>query len=261
MEGPQPWHALYRAPAPRDHVVQLYTDEAFLTRAVGEFAGAGLAQGEGAVLIATPPHLDAFTRALGARLDVDAACARTQLVVLDAQVCLDRFMRGGRPDAEKFFAVIGGVLDRVGAAGYPRVRLFGEMVDLLWNLDLPATLRLEELWSQVLAARGLSLLCAYRIDNFDRRAHRDVLHAISGCHSHLVPVEDYARLERAVDHAYREVFGAESEPALLRQLFARRPAGSPVMPPAQAALLGLREIHRDVAEDVLERARQYYLRA
>jgi hypothetical protein len=256
----QSWESHFRTPAPCDHVIQLYTDDGFLTRAVGEFIGTGLAQGDGAVVVATPLHVDAITRELGSRLDVAAVRARTQLVVVDARDCLDHFMRNGRPDAEKFFTIVGAVLDRVTTAGYRRLRLFGEMVDLLWDHNLPATLALEELWNQVLAARGVSLLCAYRIDNFDRHVHRGVLHQLSHCHSHLVPVEDYARFERAVDHAYREVFGADSEPVLLRQLLGRPGHGAPAMPAAQAALLALRDVSRDLADDVLECARRHYVR-
>lgn len=257
----QPWQSLYRAPAPCDHVIQLYTDDAFLTRAIGEFIGTGLRQGEGAVVIATPAHAEAVTRALRGRMDVDGACARTQLVVLDAQATLDRFMVDGQPDAERFFAVASAVLDRVTAAGYPRVRLFGEMVDLLWDHNLPATIALEELWNQVLAARRVSLLCAYQIDNFDRHVHRGVLHQLSRTHSHLVPVEDYDRLERSVDHAYHEVFGPESEAELLRELLGSSVEGGPDMPAAQASLFALRDVRRDLADDVLERARRHYRRA
>jgi len=260
-DATQPWQSLYRAPAPCDHVIQLYTDEAFLTRAISEFIGSGLAQGEGAVVIARPEHAAAVTHVLDGRMDIAAAQARTQLVILDAQGCLDQFMVDGRPDANRFFAIAGAVLDRVAAAGYPRMRLFGEMVDLLWDHNLPATLELEELWNQVLAARRVSLLCAYQIDNFDRHAHRGVLHQLSRTHSHLVPVEDYGRFERAVDHAYHEVFGPDSESGLLRELLGRPADGAPVMPAAQAALLALRDVRRDLADDVLARASRHYRRA
>ncbi len=79
-------------------------------------------------------------------------------------------------------------------------------------------------------------------------------------HSHLVPVEDYARFERAVDRADQEVFGPDSEAGLLRELLGQRRTGAPAMPPAQAALLALRDVRRDLADDVLERARRHYLR-
>ena len=256
----QPWETHLRTPAPCDHVIQLYTDDAFLTRAVGEFIGTGLQQGEGAVVVATPAHVDALTAALRHRIDVVSARERGPLVGLDAPGCLGHFMRAGHPDPDLFFTVVGAVLDRVRAAGFSRMRLFGEMVDLLWAQNLPATLELEELWNQALAAHGVSLLCAYRIDNFDRHAHQGVLHQLSRSHSHLVPVEDYARFERAVDRAYQEVFGPDSEAGLLRELLGQRRTGAPAMPPAQAALLALRDVRRDLADDVLERARRHYVR-
>jgi len=258
----QSWQSLYRSPAPCDHVIQLYTDDAFLIRAVSQFIGVGLEQHEGGVIVATPPHVEAITRALGGDLYVQTLRARGQLVTLDAQTTLDTFMVGGRPDREKFFAAVGDVLDRVTAAGFPGMRLFGEMVDLLWDHNLPATVELEELWNEVLAARRVVLLCAYQIDNFDRSVHRGVLHQLSQSHSHLVPVEDYERFERAVDDAYREVFGPDSDADLLRQLHGRSAAtGATVMPAGQAALIALRDVRRDLADDVLARARRHYLRA
>jgi len=179
MESTQSWQSLFRAPQPCDHIIQLYTDDTFLGRAAGQFIGIGLEHSEGAVLIATPAHAELITAALASRVDVAAARQRGQLVVLDARSCLDQFMVDGRPDPEKFFAVVDSVLDRVVQAGYGKMRLFGEMVDLLWSHNFPATLELEDLWNRVLAARRVALLCAYRIDNFDRHAHRGVLHQLS----------------------------------------------------------------------------------
>ena len=49
--------------------------------------------------------------------------------------------------------------------------------------------------------------CGYSIDNFDPNTYQGILQGVSRAHSHLVPVEDYARLERAVERAYAEVFG------------------------------------------------------
>ena len=42
--------------------------------------------------------------------------------------------------------------DRVRAAGYPRPRLYSEMVNVLWERDaLEAAVRLQELWNELLA--------------------------------------------------------------------------------------------------------------
>jgi len=258
VRSPQPWHPLLRAAQPCDHIVQLYTDDGFLTRAVTEFIGAGLTAGEAAVLIATPAHIRAFDEHLGLTIDLAAARVADQLIVLDAEASLARLVVEGRPDRGAFLGFVGAVLDRAQAAGNGRVRLFGEMVNLLCDRDPEATAELESLWNEVLAERPASLLCAYRLDNFDRHVHRGLLHQISRSHSHVVPVEHYQRLESAVDRAYREVFGAEGDTASLRDLLVAGAPATPAMPSAQAALLALRGLRTDIADAVLERARHYY---
>ena len=103
---------------PCDHLVQLYTDEGFLARAVAEFIGGGLAAGEAAVIIATPAHVALFQHALTvAGREVPAAEARGQLVIRDAQACLDRFMVDGWPDRDRFFSLVRALLAEVRAAG------------------------------------------------------------------------------------------------------------------------------------------------
>jgi hypothetical protein len=136
------------------------------------------------------------------------------------------------------------------------------MVNLLWERNLPATLELETLWGEVLAERRVSLLCAYRLDNFDARVHRGLLQRISRRHSHLVPVEDYERLDAAVDRAYRDVFGEGAGTTTLRQLLVAQPsAARAAMPRAQAALVALRDVRADIADDVLARTRVHYDRS
>jgi DcmR-like sensory protein len=250
------WEALLDAPGACDHLVQLYTDDAFLTRVVAQFVGAGFAAGEAAVIIATPAHIALFTEALP---EAPAALDRGQLVVLDADACLKTFMVDGMLDREAFVATVTAVLERVRATGYPRMRLYGEMVNLLWQHDeLAAAVRLEELWNELLAAEQLPLLCAYRIDNFDRHAHRHAVDSIGKVHSHMIPIEHYDRFERAVDRAYAEVFGQEGDAETLRDLLVTTLGPTSAMPRAQAALLALRHVHAHTADTVLERARQYY---
>ena len=252
------WEPLLRTPEPRDHLVQLYTDEIFLCRAVAQFIGPALAQGEGAVIIAIPEHVEAFARTLSATIDVAAARARDQLLFLDAETSLAQFMVDGQPDRAAFFSLVNGALDRLRRGGHDRVRAFGEMVNLLWRDDLAATMALETLWNEALADGRVSLLCAYRIDNFDREVHRGILHRISRCHSHFIPVDDYDRLEQAVDRAYKDVFGAFGDPQGLREMLSTRYQSATAMPRAQAALHAVRELTPTIADDVLARARRYY---
>jgi hypothetical protein len=250
------WERWLDAPAACDHLVQLYTDDAFLARAVVHFVKAGFAVGEAAVIIATPAHSALF----GERLPgFSEALDRRQIVVLDAEDCLKTFMVDGMPGREAFLSTVSTVLTRVRAAGYLRMRLYGEMVDLLWQRDaLDAAVRLEELWNELIAVERLPLLCAYRIDNFDRYAHRRALAPIGKAHTHMIPVEDEDQLERAVDRAYTDIFGGDGDAQALRELLVASRAPTSAMPGAQAALLALRDVNAHTADAVLERARLYY---
>jgi KaiC/GvpD/RAD55 family RecA-like ATPase len=260
MSAQPSWAPLLRTPHPCDHLVQLYTEDSFLFRAVGHFLASGLTHREAAVIIATPAHAEAFRSELQSLgVDVASAVDRGQFTALDADECLAKFMVDGMPDGRRFRALVTPVLDRLRADGFADIRVYGEMVNLLFAENLPATVRLEELWNELLADERVSLLCAYRIDNFDRRAHRGLLHRISRCHSHLIPVDDYDRLDRAVDRAYEDVFGRRGSAADLRRLITASYPSEPVMPSAQAALFALHGLAPSVADAVIERTRDYYM--
>ncbi len=244
---------------PREHLVQSYTDDAFLARVAGEFLADGLSRREGAVVIATAPHVEALQKFLVAQgIDVLRAMTATQVVFLDARRTLDEFMVDGAPDRARFFAVIAAVLDRVRRAGFARVRAFGEMVDLLWGDNVTATIALEQLWNEVLGDERLSLLCAYRIDPFDRGV-QSVLHQVTLCHSHILDDAEPDRFGAAVDRAYADVFGVLGDADALRRLVVDDVAADlPRMSPAHAALLGLRGVSPALADQVLTRGRAYY---
>jgi hypothetical protein len=76
-------------------------------------------------------------------------------------------------------------------------------------------------------------------------------------HSHLIPVEDYARLERAVMAALYETVGNAEARVLEQRLLGDKPARFQ-MPRSQALLLALREALPQVADAVLERSRANY---
>lgn len=242
-----------------EHLIQAYTDEAFLARVVTDYVANALARGDGAVVIATPEHSRAFTAQLESRGVAAAALAGGQLLVLDAERTLARFMVEGRPDRAAFLGIVAAALDRVRAAGYPVISLYGEMVDLLWREQLPAALALEGLWNEVLRDERLSLLCAYRIDELDRHAH-GVLRQVTHCHSRLMPAEDPERFTEAVDRAYAEVFGVSGDVTTLRGLMISRLASGPAVPAAHAALLALDDMPPLLANDIRARARRHYRR-
>lgn len=121
------------------------------------------------------------------------------------------------------------------------------------------TLELEELWNEVLADEWPALLCAYRIDEFDRHAH-GVLRKVTHCHSRLMPAEDPERFTDAVDRAYAEVFGISGDVATLRDLMISRQGPGPALPTSCAALFALDDMPPALANDI-RRARHHYRRA
>ena len=129
-----PWEQVVADAVPCDHIVQLYQDQDFMSYAVGRFAGAGLAKGEGVILVSTDPHWTAIRPRLEAEgVDVRSAQARGQLMVVDADELLPRFMRGAMPDPPVFKGVFSDVVRHARASGgYEQVRVWGEMVDVLW---------------------------------------------------------------------------------------------------------------------------------
>ena len=253
------WETLLTDVEPGQHVAQLYTEHEFLARAVGRFVDAGLRRGEGVVLIITPLHWQLVARQLE-RLhgEVQNFHQSGQLVVRDAEATLASLLGDGGIRGNRFHETLRDIRDGFARAGFPRIRAFGEMVDLLRHRDLAATIALEELWVDLVAAHGISLLCGYSIDACDPRNYRGLVQKVAGVHTHLIPVEDYARLERAVDRAYADVFGSTGDARPLRDAFVRHFAPAAAMPPAQAAILALKEFVPDSADPLVESVRRHY---
>jgi len=254
------WRELLANPSERAHTVQLYSDLEFLCRAVSHYTATGLQRGEAVILVATPPHQDRFLRELArGGFDVPALTARGQLTLLDAADTLSRLTRNGRPDGNLFRPLIGGVIDRARSVGrFPRVRAFGEMVNLLWERgEFPAAMRLEELWNELGTMRAFALHCAYAMDNFEPEAHGCALGDVHHAHTHLIPVEDYARFDEAVQRALADVVSPAEAASLHAALTAREDSPSR-MPAAQRALMDLPEVLPASADAVLSRARRYY---
>jgi len=150
------------------HVVHFYENDAFLVEEVSRFLGTALGAGDAAIVIATKSHREAFAQKLKSRgVDTAVAVAQGRYIALDAAETLAKFMIDGRPDAERFTALIGAVVARANkAAGgeRPRVAAFGEMVAILWaEGEHEAAIQLEKLWNDLAKTHSFSLRCAYPI--------------------------------------------------------------------------------------------------
>jgi hypothetical protein len=259
----EPWDRVVADAAPRDHIVQLYQDPDFLNRAVCRFAGAALANGEGIILVPTLTHWNGIRPRLEAEgVDVEAARERGQLTVVDADGFLPRFMRDAMPDSPLFLGLAAEVVGQVRAGGrYEKVRWWGEMVNVLWERgDVSASMRLEDLFDRLAREQDIAIFCSFLMDNFDGQVHAHTVPRLGTNHSHLIPVEDYVGLERAVAEALRETVGPDEAHVLETRLLAdHRPPFQ--MPRAQALLLALHQVLPTVAELVLQRSRALYAAA
>jgi signal transduction histidine kinase/ActR/RegA family two-component response regulator len=190
----------WRAMSEPEHFVQFYETDEFLLDSLGGFIGAGLAAEEACIVVATAAHREALDERLQASgVDVAAARARGQYVALDASETLSKFMSGGQPEAARFAEVIGGIIARA-AEGRGRVRIFGEMVALLWAEENHcAAIRLEELWNELHLTRSFSLFCAYPLQGFGGEMLAGGLADVCTTHSRVIPAESYTALTSADD--------------------------------------------------------------
>ena len=93
------------------------------------------------------------------------------------------------------------------------------MVNVLWERgDVAASMNLEDLFDQLAKKHDIAIFCSFLMDNFNGDVHAHMLPRLGTNHSHLIPVEDYARLERAVADALRETVGPDEARVLETRL-------------------------------------------
>jgi hypothetical protein len=224
------------------------------------FLAAGFELSEPAVLVATAAHRPAIEERLERRgWDAGRLEADGMLVGAGAEETLAAVEADGKPSRRLFNAVVGGLLDRAAAdTGGRRVRVFGEMVDLLCRDGrVAAADALEALWNRLGARRNFMLLCGYKIDVFDRSAQTTLLPQVCRAHSQMLPLVDPARMDEAVDAALVETLGAADAQKVYAQI-ARQERDSQV-PAAQLALMWVSAHMPRSAERILATARAHYL--
>ena len=240
------WNEVLREPSHGDHIVQTYQDLGFLAEAVAEYLGTGLRRGEAAIIIARPQHSEAFLQKLA------GAGEPGQLVVLDAEQTLARFMVDGMPQWNAFRAVIGGLIAQV-RLQYPAVRAYGEMVDILWQEGKrDAAIRLEEYWNELTRLQTFSLFCAYAMDALDPKAYAG-LESVCKAHTHFIPARDARQLNQAVSEASRKVLDEPLANILLSLAASHQTATQ--MPAGQATLLWLSQNMPRTADKIMREVR------
>lgn len=180
------------APA-EHHAVRFFENDTSLARIVAEFLHDGFRLRNPGVVVATPTECAEIIRELTNRsVDVVALQASQDLVFRDAEEMLSTFMVDGKPHATTFRDQISRVLEIVcRGRSNCTVRVFGQMVDVLWQRnERDAAVRLEVLWNQLARLETFSLLCGYAIGNFYKDAG---IEDICRQHSHIISDDGTAK--------------------------------------------------------------------
>jgi len=179
------WTGLARA----DHVCQMYPTEATFLNALESYVASGLRHGESAVVIATAAHLHALEQRLrlGNWIDIDRARWEDRYIAVLAQETLDKFMVDDWPNVERFEQTVMQLIDRARGKQKREVRIFGEMVTLLWTRGKAGAVhRLEHLWHQIVKRENVPLYCAYPRSQFGPESLATV-RQICAAHDKVLP--------------------------------------------------------------------------
>lgn len=239
-----------------DHIVLFNRDDSFLAGAVASFLSRALAAGRGALIIAGKPRRETLLRVLASRdMDVHAARAKGQLVLMDAEETLNWFMEDGRPDPARFEAMMGAALDRV-QRGFPgTMAVYSEMVDVLrLQRDLTGAVALEKHLSDLLTRRPFALFCAYNVDPLNIAHYDGAIQRVCQAHTHVISFGNASAFQSAVENSAHEVLGQPLS-VMLKTMAAKDLNGGSRMPIAQAMLIWAAEHMPTTAEKLFARTK------
>jgi signal transduction histidine kinase/CheY-like chemotaxis protein len=217
-----------------EHFVQFYEADEFLLTSLSGFIGMGLSMNDACIVVATNAHRESLDERLQAYgLDVLSARASGQYLPLDAAETLAKLMVDGSPEPWRFAEIIGGLVARAATNGR-RVRIFGEMVALLWEQgNTDAAIRLETLWNDLRRTHPFLLFCAYPINACGGESLAEPLHGVCAGHSRVIPAESYAALANP-DERLRAIIRLQQKAVSLQAEIAERQE-------AEAALCALKD--------------------
>jgi hypothetical protein len=161
------------------HIVQFYDDDVFLTESVVSFIKVGLKVNDTLFIIATAAHRTDLHKAL-----TPSELANKHLIFFDADSLLLKIMLDDRPNQSMFMEVLGNRIQQAGQRR--RIRVFGEMVSVLWAEGKhQAAIRLEELWNTLQTVQPVSILHAYPHSTFTTTEDPQSLLAVYYAHTEV----------------------------------------------------------------------------
>jgi len=174
--------------------VQFYETDEYLCNLVSNWIISGVKNGEAIILVASREHLAGIENHISSRT-LRTLQESEQVTICDADETLKKFMgTDGLPIREKFFTTVGGLLKKA-LAKSPLVRVYGEMVNILWSQsNVDGTIALERLWNELSRECSFALLCGYSMKHFPNSQHSAGFQDVCGTHSRVLPAESYGTL-------------------------------------------------------------------
>lgn len=152
-----------------------FADEAQLGAEVAAFVAEGLQRGEPAIVLTCPAHRAGIAEELRRRaIDLEAAVREGDLLLMDAEEMLATLMNGGdMPDAAIYHRDVGAAVASLLRGRPGPVRIFGDMVDLLWRRGQhDAAIRIEMLSNQLAVLHPVTVICGYSMGHFIKRTEK-----------------------------------------------------------------------------------------
>jgi hypothetical protein len=173
------------------HAVQFYDPASFPAQSIADYFCSGLRSGDTSLMIATRDHAHQIKDAIAlSGLRVEELERTGRLVCLDAPSILATLRSDGPIHEKRVSAIFQPRLLRcVDSSASGRVRVFGEMVDLVASDgDYASCAALEHLWNAFLAKAPFQLYCTYSTHHFANHFSAEALGDIFDSHDQVVPV-------------------------------------------------------------------------
>jgi hypothetical protein len=175
-------------PISGNYIVEVFRHQSGKVKSVAQYITDGLNNGEAVAIIARPFLRKALIDCLVPQgVDVQSCKDQGKIKFLDAEFLLSSLWFDDGIDAEAFEKFVSDPL-RVMKQKYDKIRIFGEMVNLLWQKGAYAeAMQLEDSWNALFKKFEFSLLITYSLNHLDPSTFDEALEQICRCHPHHNP--------------------------------------------------------------------------
>jgi hypothetical protein len=186
MESTRTWHL---TSANGNHMVQVCPNDTVQSEVVARYIYEGLMSNEAVIVCARSSLRKIILSKLEEQgLDIIDYKNQGQIKFFEADYLLSTFYTEGLIEESDFYASVGLPLEETNLK-FGKVRIFGEMVNLLWKQgEYDAAMQLEDCWNNLSQNQEFSLLCSYSLDNLDPVTYEESIEMMYKCHKHLTPV-------------------------------------------------------------------------